>query len=107
MCSLRPSILIGRIRRILHNANVHRLSNSYSNRLSCVVLDEARRTFEEDIVRGLVDIELAKGLQSVVAASPHRHRELIAPAPRPTYSALKCLEGAALADSQRRGPLGV
>src|SRR5258708_22924274 len=96
MCSLRPSILIGRIRRILHNANVHRLSNSYSNRLSCVVLDEARRTFEEDIVRGLVDIELAKGLQSVVAATPPPHRELIRPAPRPPYSSLRRPSSAAL-----------
>jgi hypothetical protein len=51
-------MLVGSIRRILHDANVHRLSNRYSNRFSCVVIDEARRTFEEDIARVLEDIEL-------------------------------------------------
>jgi hypothetical protein len=50
------------------DANVGRLSNRYSNRLTCVVIDEARRTFEEDISRCLVYIELAKRLQRVVAA---------------------------------------
>ena len=53
-------MLVGCIRRILHDTNVHRLSNRYSNCLSCVVIDEVRRTFEEDIVRVLVDIELAE-----------------------------------------------
>jgi len=48
---LEPSMLVGSIRRILHDANVHRLGNRYSNRLSCVVVDEARGTFEEDIAR--------------------------------------------------------
>ena len=79
-------MLVGSIRRILHDANVHRLSNRYSNRLSCVVIDEARRTFEEDIARVLEDIELAKRLQLVVAAALHLDGELIAPAPRQPYS---------------------
>ena len=63
-------MLVGSIRRILHDANVHRLSNRYSNRLSCVVIDEARRTFEEDIARVLEDIELAKRLQGVSGGYP-------------------------------------
>jgi len=45
------------------------MRNRYSNRFSCVVIDEARRTFEEDIVRDLVDIELAQWLQRLVAAA--------------------------------------
>jgi hypothetical protein len=53
-------MLVGSIRRILHDANVHRLSNRYSDRLSCVVIDKARRGFEEDIVRVLEDLKLAK-----------------------------------------------
>src|SRR5882672_1648306 len=79
---LKSSMLVGSIRRILHDANVHRLSNRYSNRLTCVVIDEARGTFEEGIGRVLVYIELAKRLQRVVAAALHLDGELIAPAPR-------------------------
>src|SRR5258706_14752654 len=79
---MRRSMLVGSIRRILHDANVHRLSNRYSNRLSCVVIDEAQRTFEEDIVRVLEDIELAKRLKRLVAWSLHLDGELISPAPR-------------------------
>jgi hypothetical protein len=74
-------MLVGSVRRILHDANVHQLSNRYSNRFSRFVIDQARRTFEEDIARALVDIELAKRLQRVVAAALHLDRELIAPAP--------------------------
>jgi len=62
-------MLVRSVRRVLHDANVHRLSNRYSNRLSCVVIDEARRTFEEDIVGVLEDIEFAKRLQRVTAAA--------------------------------------
>src|SRR5258708_14133285 len=90
-------MLVGSVRRILHDANVHRLTNRYANRLSCVVIDEARRTFEEDIVRALVDIELAKRLQRVVAAAPPFVRGLIAPAPSPPYSFLGRPSLAALA----------
>ena len=61
-------MLVGSMRRILHDAHVHRLSNRYSNRLTCVVIDEARGTFEAGISRCLVYIELAKRLQRVVAA---------------------------------------
>jgi hypothetical protein len=75
---MKPSMLVGSIRRILHDANVHRLSNSYPNRFSCVVIDEAGRTFEEDIARVLEDIELAKRLQRVAAAALHLDWELIA-----------------------------
>src|SRR6267143_6121584 len=78
---LKPSMVVGSIRRILHDTNVHRLSNRYSNRLTCVVIDEARRTFEEDIASGLVDIKLAKRLQGVVTATLHLDRKLVAPAP--------------------------
>jgi hypothetical protein len=34
-------MLVTSIRRIMDDANVHRLSNRDSNRLSCVVIDEA------------------------------------------------------------------
>src|SRR6267154_2026186 len=102
---MKPSMLVGTIRCILHDANVHRLSNCYSNRLSCVVIDEARRTFEEDIVQALVDIELAKRLQRVVAAALHLDGKLIAPAPRQPYSLLGRLEIAVLADEKRVQPL--
>src|SRR5216683_7120325 len=98
-------MLVGSIRRILHDANVHRLSHRYSNRLSCVVIDEARRTFEEDIVRVLEDIELAKRLQRVVAAALHLGGELIAPAPRQPYSLLGRPEVTVLADEKRVQPL--
>ena len=47
-------MLVGSIRRILYDAHVHRLSNRYSNILACFFIDEARRTFEEDIARALV-----------------------------------------------------
>src|SRR6266446_4750265 len=98
-------MLVGTIRRILHDANVHRLGNRYSNRLSGVVIDEARRTFEEDIVRVLVDIELAKRLQRVVAAALHLDGELVAPAPRQPYSMLGRPEVAVLADDKGVQPL--
>ena len=64
-------MLVGTIRRILHNADVHRFSNRYTNRLSGVIIDEAGRTFEENIARVLENIELAKRLQRVVAAALH------------------------------------
>src|SRR6266478_9123408 len=101
----KPSMLVGSIGRILHDANVHRLSNRYSNRLSCVVIDEARRTFEEYIVWVLVDIELAKRRQRVVAAALHFNWELIAPAPRQPYSSLRRSEIAVLADEKGVQPL--
>src|SRR5260370_7750353 len=74
---------VGGIGRVMHDANVHRLSNRYSNRLSCVVIDEARRTFEQNIHWVLLDIELAKRLQRVVAAAPHPHGETQDPPPPP------------------------
>src|SRR5258708_8143934 len=98
---LRPSMLVGSIRRVLHDANVHRLSNRYSNRLSCVVIDEARRTFEEDIDRALVDIELAERLQRVAAAALPLDRELGTPAPRQPYPPLWGLEVSVLACQER------
>src|SRR5260370_39539202 len=98
-------MLVGGIRRILHDANVHRLGNRYSNRLSCVVIDEARRTFEEGIVRVLVDIELAKRLQRVVATALHLDGELIAPAPRQPYSLLGRPEIAILVEEKGVQPL--
>src|SRR5260370_7649923 len=85
---MKPSLLVGSMRRILHDANVHRLSNRYSNRLSCVVIDEARRTFKVDIARFLVDIEFAKRLHLVAPAALHPAGELIAPAPRQPYPPL-------------------
>src|SRR5712692_3654103 len=102
---MKPSMLVGTIRRILHDANVHRLSNCYSNRLSCVVIHEARGTFEEGISRCLVHIELAKRLQGVVAATLHLGGKLIAPAPRQPYSSLRRPEVAVLADEKRVQPL--
>src|SRR3984893_7785042 len=80
---LKRSMLVGSIRRILHDANVHRLSNRYSDRLSCVVIDEARRTFEEDIALVLADIELAKRLQRIEAGAPPLDAGPISAAPRP------------------------
>src|SRR6266478_7335182 len=102
---MKPSMLVCSIRRILHDANVHRLSNRYSNRLSCVVIDETRRTFEEGIARVLVDIELAKRLQRVVAAALHLDGELIAPAPRQPYSLLGRPEIAVLVEEKGVQPL--
>src|SRR6266404_6134582 len=98
-------MLVGGIRRILHDTNVHRLSNRYSHRLSCVVIDEARRTFKENIVRVLENIELAKRLQRVVAAALHLDGEFIAPAPRQPYSLLRRSEVAVLADEKGVQPL--
>src|SRR5216684_3281578 len=98
-------MLVGSIRRILHDANVHRLSNRYSNRLSCVVIDEARRTFEEDIGRVLVDIKFAKWLEGVVAAALYLDGELIAPTPRQPYSSLRRPEVAVLAEEKCVQPL--
>src|SRR5216684_1136005 len=110
-CRMKPSMLVWTIRCILHDANVHRLSNCYSNRLSCVVIDEARGTFEEDIVQALVDIELAKRLQRVVAAALHLDGKLIAPAPRQPYSLLGRPEANVLAEDaglgQEVAPLSV
>src|SRR5260370_17609317 len=83
MSMVSASMLVGGVRRILHDANVHRLGNRYPNRFSCVVIDEARRTFEEDIARVLEDIELAKRLQRVVAAPPPPHPALLSPPPHP------------------------
>src|SRR6266404_9440432 len=98
-------MLVGSIRRILHDANVHRLGNRYSNHLSCVVIDEARRTFEEDIARVLEDVELAKRLQSVVAGALDLDGKLIAPAPRQPYSSLRRPEVAVLAQEKGVQPL--
>src|SRR5258708_21518654 len=42
-CNLKPSVLVGSVPRILHDANFHRLINRHSNRLSCLLIDEARR----------------------------------------------------------------
>src|SRR5258707_8306236 len=98
-------MLVGRLRRVLHDANVHRLRNRYSNRLSCVVINDARRTFEEDIVRAFVDIELAKRFQSVVTAALHLGRKLKAPTPRQPYSLLGGPKVAVLANEKRIQPL--
>src|SRR5712692_10404364 len=106
-------MLVGSIRRILHDANVHRLSNRYSNRFSRFVINEVRGTFEEDIdiVRILVDIELAKRLQRVTAAALNLDGKLIAPAPRQPYSLLGRPEVTVLADEKGleplRGPVGL
>src|SRR6266478_9530906 len=102
---LKSSVLVGGIRPILHYANVHRLSNRYSNHLSCVVIDEARRTFEEDIARVLEDVELAKRLQSVVAGALDLDGKLIAPAPRQPYSSPRRPEVAVLAQEKGVQPL--
>src|SRR5260370_19004988 len=91
--------------RILHQANVHRLTDRHSNRLSCVVVDEACRTFEHDIARVFVDIELAKRLQRVVSAALHLDGKLIAPAPREPYSLLGGSQGTVLADEEVIRPL--
>ncbi len=98
-------MLVGAIRRILHDANVHRLSNRYSNRFSRLVIDEARRTFEQGIARVLVDIELAKRLQRVAAAALNLDWELIAPTPRQPYSLLGRLEIAVLVEEEGVQPL--
>src|SRR5260370_5558519 len=98
-------MLVGSVRRILHDANVHRLSNRYSNRPSRIVIDEARRTFEEDIARVLEDIELAKRLKGVVAAALHLDWGLIAPTPPQPYSSLPRPEVAVLADEKGVQPL--
>src|SRR5258708_27532496 len=98
-------MLVGSIRRILHDANVHRLSNRYSDRLSCVIVDEVRRTFEEDIVRVLEDIKLAKRLQGIAVAALHLDGKLIAPAPRQPYCSLRRPEVAVLADEKGVQPL--
>src|SRR5712691_1856581 len=105
MSMVSASMLVGSVRRILHDPNVHRLSNRYSNRFSCVVIDEARRTFEENIARVLEDIELAKRLQRVVAAALHLGWELIAPAPRQPCSLLWRPKVAVLADEKGVQPL--
>src|SRR6266446_2401284 len=93
-------MLVGSIRRILHDANVHRLGNRYANRLSGIIIDEARGTFEQDIARVLVHIELAKRLQGVMAAALDLDGKLIAPTPRQPYSSLRRPEVAVLADEK-------
>src|SRR5258708_10925373 len=98
-------MLVCSVGRILHDANVHRLTNRYSNRLSCFIIDEARRTFEEDIARALVDIELAKRLQRVVAAALHPGGELNAPAPPPPYPFSGRPQVAGLAAEKKGQPL--
>src|SRR5216683_7018945 len=103
--SSSASVLVGSIGRVLHDANIHRLINRYTNCLSCFVVDEARRTFKEDIVRVLEDIELAKRLQRVMAAALHLDGKFIAPAPRQPYSLLGRFEVAVLADEERIEPL--
>src|SRR5258708_24872149 len=86
-------------------ATVHFPSNRHSNRLSRLVIDEARRTFEEDIARVLVDIELAKRLQRVVAATPHPTWGLITPPPRQPHSLLWRLAIHVLVVEKRNQPL--
>ena len=98
-------MLVGTIQRILHDANIHRLINRYTNRLSCFVVDEARRTFKEDIVRVLENVELAKRLQRVVAAALHLDGKLTAPAPGVPYSLLGRSEVTVLADDKGIEPL--
>src|SRR5258708_31948095 len=98
-------MLVGSIRRILHDANVHRLGNRHSNRLSCLIIDEARRTFEEDVDRVLEDIELAKRLQRVVAAFLHPDWELLAPPPPQPHSSPRRPEGTVLAGEKALAPL--
>src|SRR5260370_42104780 len=88
---------------ILHDAN-HRLVNRNSNRLSCVVIDEARRTFKQDIVRVLEDIELAERLQRIVAASPHPGGKDIAPSPWATDPSHRRCEVNVLAREKRTQP---
>ena len=53
-------MLIGGMRRILPDANVHRLCNRDYYLLSGVAIDEARRAFEEDIL-WVLDAELVLG----------------------------------------------
>src|SRR5258708_24904195 len=78
-------MLVGSIRRVLHDANIHRLINRYTNRLSCFVVDDARRTFKEDIVRVLENIELAERLQRVVAGGLPPPPGPIHPPPPPPH----------------------
>src|SRR5258708_26326352 len=80
--SEKPSMLVGSIRRILHDANVHRLTDRYSNRLSCFVINEARRTFEDRITRCLAHIELAERVHGLVKTTLYFAANLNAPAPR-------------------------
>src|SRR6266436_5846015 len=101
----KPSMLVCSIGRVLHDANIHRLINRYTNCLSCFVVDQPRRTFKEDIVRVLENIELAKRLQRVVSAALHFDGKLIAPAPRQPYSLLGRSEVAVLADEKGVQPL--
>src|SRR5260370_14241652 len=89
-------MLVGSIRSILHYANVHGLGNRYSNRCSCVVIDDVRRTFEEDIGRCFVHIQVAKRLQRVMAAALHLEGKLIPPSPRQPYPRHTRFEGTAL-----------
>src|SRR5260370_26616779 len=78
----------------------------HSNRLSCLIIDEARRTFEEDVDRVLEDIELAKRLQRVVAAVFHRAGGLLAPTPRQPPSFLWRPDGTGLAGQTGPQTLG-
>jgi hypothetical protein len=91
-------VLVDSIGRVLHDANIHRLINRYTHCLSCFAVDEARRTFKENIVRVLEDIELAERLQRVAAAALHLDGKLTAPAPREPYSLLGRSEVPVLAE---------
>src|SRR5260370_15796068 len=83
----------------------HGLCNRRSNRLSCVVIDEARRTFEEDIGRVLVDIKLAKRLQRVVAAALPPDGQLRTPPPPQPYYSPRRAGGNLLAHQQQAAQL--
>src|SRR5260370_42421134 len=98
-------MLVGSIRRILHDANVHRFTDRYSNRLSRFVIDEARRTLEEDIVWVLENIELAKELQRVVAAPLDRKRQLNSPAPPQPTTLSGRLQVAVMTDAKTVPPV--
>src|SRR3981189_872483 len=101
-------MLVRGIRRILHDADVHRLADCYSYRLSGLVIDEPRGTLEENIVRTLEDIELAERLQRVVAAAPPPPGGVTPPAPPPPrqpHTLLGRLEVAVLTDEKGVQPL--
>jgi hypothetical protein len=98
-------MLIGGIWRIPHDANVHGLSNRYSNCLARVVVDEVRRTFEENTVRVFVNVELAKRLQRIAPTTLDFDGKLVAPTPRQPYSSLRRPEIAVLVEEKRVHPL--
>src|SRR5260370_7887499 len=96
-------MLVGALRRFFLLAPVLHLTNRHSNRLSCVVVDEACRTFEHDIARVLVDIEFAERLQRVMAGALPLDGKFIAPAPPKPYSFLLAF-GAALSPAADQTP---